>query len=130
MKESSQLGVLAQAIAVPPDVDDVTVVDQAIDQGRGHDVVAKDLAPFIEALVAGEHGSLGSTVCRFDGCGRRSSRYAGAKPSARTRLGLRRCGRRRRECLLSQFRSERRFPVGFERRVDARGRKFQDRLLG
>jgi hypothetical protein len=40
--------------------DDVAVVDEPVDQGTGHDVVAKDVAPLLEALVAGEDGGVGS----------------------------------------------------------------------
>lgn len=47
--------VFPHAVAVAPDVDDVAVVDQAINQGRGHHLVAKDVAPFLEGLVAGQH---------------------------------------------------------------------------
>ncbi len=35
--------VLPHPVAVAPDVDDVAVVQEAVDQGRGHDVVAQDL---------------------------------------------------------------------------------------
>ena len=55
MKSSRELGVLAQAVAVPADVDDVTVVYEAIDQRRRHHLVAEDLAPVLEAFVAGEN---------------------------------------------------------------------------
>ena len=34
------------------------LVQQPIDKGCGHDLVAKDAAPFLEALVGGKHGSL------------------------------------------------------------------------
>lgn len=51
-----ELGVLAHRVAVPADVDDVAVVDQAVDERAGHDVVAEDLAPVLEALVGGEDG--------------------------------------------------------------------------
>src|SRR5271166_479472 len=46
---------LAHAVAVSADVDDVAVVDEAVDERAGHDVIAQDLAPVIKALVAGEH---------------------------------------------------------------------------
>jgi hypothetical protein len=51
-----ELGVTAHAVAVAADVDDVAVVQEAVDQGGGHDVVAEDLAPLLEALVGGEDG--------------------------------------------------------------------------
>ena len=47
---------LAHAIAVAADVDDVAVMDEPVDERGGHDLVAEDLAPLLEALVAGEHG--------------------------------------------------------------------------
>ena len=40
----------AHAVAVAADVDDVTVVQQAIDQRRGHHLIAQHLAPLIELL--------------------------------------------------------------------------------
>ena len=43
-------------MAVAPDVDDVAVMENSIDQSGGHDFVTEDLAPFLEALVGGEHG--------------------------------------------------------------------------
>ena len=51
-----EVGVLAHAVAVAADVDDVAVVKQAVDERGCHDFIAEDLAPFLEALVAGEHG--------------------------------------------------------------------------
>src|SRR5690606_22276523 len=51
-----ELGVVAHAVAVAADAHDVAVVEQAVDQRGRHDLVAKDLAPLLEALVAGEHG--------------------------------------------------------------------------
>ncbi len=53
-EESLQLPVLSHPVAVAPDVDDVTVMHQAVDQRTGHDVVAEDLAPFLEGLVGPE----------------------------------------------------------------------------
>jgi hypothetical protein len=43
-------------VAVAADVDDVAVVEKAVDQRRRHDLVTKDLTPLLKALVAGEHG--------------------------------------------------------------------------
>ena len=37
--------VISYAVAVPPDVDDVTVVEQAVDERDCHDVVPEDRAP-------------------------------------------------------------------------------------
>ncbi len=48
---------LAHPVAVPADVDDVAVVEEAVDERRRHDVVAQHLAPVLEALVAREHGA-------------------------------------------------------------------------
>ena len=48
---------MPEPVAVAADVDDVTVVEEAADQrGGGHHLVAEDLAPLLEALVAGEDG--------------------------------------------------------------------------
>jgi hypothetical protein len=46
-----QLGMMPHPVAVAADVDDVTVMDEPVDQGAGHDLVAEDLAPLLEALV-------------------------------------------------------------------------------
>ena len=51
-----QVSVVPHPKAVAPDVDDVTVMDEPVDQRRRHHVVAEDLAPFLEALVRGQHG--------------------------------------------------------------------------
>jgi hypothetical protein len=51
-----ELGVVPHAIAVAADVDDVAVMQEAVDERGGHDVVAEDLAPLLEALVRGEDG--------------------------------------------------------------------------
>jgi hypothetical protein len=48
---------MAHAEAVAADVDDVTVMDQAIDQRVGHRFIAEDLAPLLETLVAREDGA-------------------------------------------------------------------------
>ena len=50
-----ELGVLAHAIAVGKDVHEVAVMQDSVDEDRGHDVVAKHLAPFLEALVRDQH---------------------------------------------------------------------------
>jgi hypothetical protein len=51
-----ELGVLAHAVAVAADRDDVAVVDEAIDERRRHDLVAKDRAPLFKALVGRQDG--------------------------------------------------------------------------
>ncbi len=56
MEDLGEVGVLAHAVAVATDVDDVTVVEQAIDERSGHDLVAQDLAPLLEPLVGRQHG--------------------------------------------------------------------------
>jgi hypothetical protein len=48
--------VLAHAVAVASDVDEVTVVQEPVEEGRRHHLVAQDFAPLFEALVGGEHG--------------------------------------------------------------------------
>ena len=44
------------AVPVAPDVDDMAVVDEAINQRRRHDFVSKDVASFLKGFVAGQHG--------------------------------------------------------------------------
>src|SRR5437588_5005395 len=44
----------AHAVAAAPDVEDAGVADETVDDGGGHDLVGKDLAPVGEAAVAGE----------------------------------------------------------------------------
>ncbi len=44
--------VISYAVAVPPGVDDVTVVEQAVDEGACHDVVPEDRAPVFEVHVS------------------------------------------------------------------------------
>ena len=46
-----ELGVLSHAVAVSSDVDEVAVMQDAVDEGGSHDLIAYDLAPFLEALV-------------------------------------------------------------------------------
>ena len=50
-----QVAVVPDAVAVAADVDDVTVMQEPVDQRAGHDVIAEDLAPRLEAFIAGEH---------------------------------------------------------------------------
>ena len=47
---------LPEAVAVPPNVDDVAMMDEPVDQGRRHHVVPEDLAPLLEPFVAREDG--------------------------------------------------------------------------
>ena len=41
-------------VAVSPNIDDMAVVDEPVDQGTGHDFIAEDFAPLLEALVRGK----------------------------------------------------------------------------
>ena len=53
-----EVGMLAQAIARALDLDDDGVVQQPVEQRRGDDGIAEDLAPFGKAAVRGEdHGA-------------------------------------------------------------------------
>ena len=54
-----QLTVLAHAIAVATDVHQVAMMQHAIDERRRHDLISEHLAPFLEALVRGQHGGSG-----------------------------------------------------------------------
>ena len=49
-----EVGVLAEPIARPLDLDDDGVVEEAVEQRRGDDGIAEDVAPFGEAAVGGE----------------------------------------------------------------------------
>lgn len=40
--------------AVTPEAHDVAAVDQAVDQGGCHDLIARPLAPLLKAVAAGE----------------------------------------------------------------------------
>src|SRR5690606_40246716 len=51
-----EIGMSTHAEAVAADVDDVAVMEEPVDQRRGHDFIAEDFAPLLEALVAGMHG--------------------------------------------------------------------------
>ena len=55
MERLPELRVLPQAIAVAAARDQVPVVDEAIDEGGGHDVIAKDVAPLLKALIERQH---------------------------------------------------------------------------
>ena len=49
MEGPGEFGVVTHPVAVAADVDDVAVMDEAIDECSGHNVVAQDFAPFLEA---------------------------------------------------------------------------------
>mgnify|MGYP001114284387 CR=1 FL=1 len=49
MEDLGEVGVLTHPVAVAVDVDDMAVVQQAIDERSSHDLVAQDLAPLLEA---------------------------------------------------------------------------------
>ncbi len=50
-QDSGESGVLPQPEAAAADVDDVAVMQEAVYACGGHDIVAQDLAPVLEALV-------------------------------------------------------------------------------
>ena len=52
-----QVGVFPQAIGVALDIDDNGMVQQAVKQGGGHDVVAEDGSPVPAAAIGGKDGS-------------------------------------------------------------------------
>lgn len=52
--EDSRLALLAQAVALPADVDCRREVQQAIQNGRGQHLVREDVAPLAIGLVAGQ----------------------------------------------------------------------------
>ena len=53
-----EIGMGAQAVAGPLDLDDDGVVQEAIEERGGDDGIAEDLAPFGEAAVRGQdHGA-------------------------------------------------------------------------
>ena len=55
MEDLGEVGVLAHPVAAAADVDDMAVMRQAIDEHSGHDLVAQDLAPLLEAFIGGQH---------------------------------------------------------------------------
>ena len=55
MEDLGEVGVLAHPVAAAADVDDMAVMRQAIDERSGHDLVAQDLAPLLEAFIGGQH---------------------------------------------------------------------------
>lgn len=60
-----QIGVFAQAVGVALDRDHHRVMQQAVQQGRGHDRVAEDRGPLAEAAVAG-HDQRAALVAGVD----------------------------------------------------------------
>src|SRR5262249_38069581 len=50
-ESAGELAMLAHPIAVAPDIHDVAVMDQPINERRRHYFIAEDLAPLLEALV-------------------------------------------------------------------------------
>ena len=46
----------AHAVAVTPDIDQVTVVQYPVDQRSSHDFVSEDFSPFLEPFVGGQYG--------------------------------------------------------------------------
>ena len=51
-----KVGVFSHSIAIAPDIDDVAVMHEPVDESSGHNLIAKDRAPLLEAFVRGEHG--------------------------------------------------------------------------
>ena len=47
---------LTHSVGVASDVDDVAVVQDAVDERGSHHLVSKHLAPFLKAFVGGHHG--------------------------------------------------------------------------
>ena len=47
---AGELPMFAHPVALAPSVDDVTVVQEPVDQRRRHDLVDEDLAPVLEGL--------------------------------------------------------------------------------
>jgi hypothetical protein len=41
---------LAHAVRVPANIDDVAVVEESVDQRRHHNFITEDFAPFFKAL--------------------------------------------------------------------------------
>ena len=52
--EEPRLALLSEPVALPSDVEDVAVVEQPVQDGRGDDGVAQQLTPLAEALVRGQ----------------------------------------------------------------------------
>jgi hypothetical protein len=50
-----QRGMMPHPVPVAAALPDVAVMHEAVDQRRRHHLIAEDLAPFLEALVRGQH---------------------------------------------------------------------------
>jgi len=50
-----EISMVSHPVAVAADVDDVAVMDQPVYERCSHDVVAKDLAPLLEAFIRREY---------------------------------------------------------------------------
>ena len=55
MEDLGEVGVLAHPVAAAADVDDMAVMQQPVDERSGHDLVAQNLAPLLEAFIGGQH---------------------------------------------------------------------------
>ena len=51
-----QVGVFPQPVRVALDLDDDGMVQQAVKQGGGHDVITEDSSPVLEAAIGGKDG--------------------------------------------------------------------------
>jgi len=51
----TEFGVVAHPVAVPSDVNDVTVVDKPVDQGCSHHFIAQHLTPLLKAFVGRQY---------------------------------------------------------------------------
>src|SRR6185436_14371476 len=79
--DEPSLLLLPQAIALAADVQHVTVVQEAIEDRRGDDAVAEDLAPLAEALVRGQDDAA-ALVARRDEREEGGGRHAVIGPHA------------------------------------------------
>ena len=87
MDRLGELGVVPHAVAVAPDVDDVAAVQQSVEQGGGHDLVAEDVAPLLEALVRGQDRR-GALVAPVDELEEEDGAGIAARVSADRKLAL------------------------------------------
>ena len=56
---------VADPVAVAANVDDVAVVEQAVDQRPSHEIVAEDIAPLVEGLLRGQDGRCGLVAADY-----------------------------------------------------------------
>ena len=61
--EQTRLTLLSELVALAADVEDVAVVQQPVQDGRGDDGVTQQLAPFTEALVRGQDNAPALVAC-------------------------------------------------------------------